>query len=105
MSENGETCQSTLKMTSSNVLFCPQLDDIQYTVIEEERKPENIHIWEAEIREFRHFFSQKGYSERSAYRVIVVALQHKMRKLKASSSKMSVHRKPFIKNKERKEEI
>lgn len=30
--------------------FHPQAKDIQFTVIEEERKPENIHIQQADVR-------------------------------------------------------
>ena len=33
-------CFPKHKMTSSNVLFCPQLKDIQFAVIEEERNQE-----------------------------------------------------------------
>ena len=35
MVKNVDQCLPKPKMTSSNVLFCPQLKDIQFTVIEE----------------------------------------------------------------------
>ena len=36
MSENGGKCRSVMpKMMSSNVLFCPQLTHINFTVMEE----------------------------------------------------------------------
>lgn len=43
-----ENCESKLQITSSNVLFCPQIKDIPCTVIEEERK--HLHIYEAVIK-------------------------------------------------------
>ncbi len=55
MWENGEKWWSKLKMTSS----LPQPKNIQFTVTEDLKKPENIHIWEAGIREFGHFFLKK----------------------------------------------
>ena len=52
MAKNVDQCFSKPKTTSSNVLFCPQPKDNQFTVIEEEKETENIHFEEAGIREF-----------------------------------------------------
>ena len=37
-------CRQMLMSVSANVLFCPQLKDIEFSVSSEERKPDNIHI-------------------------------------------------------------
>ncbi len=64
MTENDEKRWSLFpKATSSNVLFCPKSKDIQFIVIRGLKKPENIHIWEAEVREFGQFFLKKKMTQ------------------------------------------
>ncbi len=52
MVKNVEHCFPKPKVTSSNVLFC-------LCCHRGLKKPENIHIWEAEIREFGHVVLKK----------------------------------------------
>ena len=46
------------KVTSLNILFCPQPRDIQF-IVTENQKTENTHL-EAEIRDYGHFFLKKN---------------------------------------------
>ena len=56
MLKNDDQCFPKPKMTSSNVLFCPQLKDIQFTVTEESR---NQKIFTFKKLELDSFFLKK----------------------------------------------
>lgn len=42
MVKNADQCLLKPKMSSSNVSFCSQPEDIQFTVMEEEKKTEHL---------------------------------------------------------------
>ena len=57
--KNVNRCPLKAKMTSSNVLFCPQLTNIQFTVTEEERNQEIFTFKELESESFDPFLQKE----------------------------------------------
>ena len=70
MSENSEKCLPKPKMTSSSGLFRPQLNNIQFTVIEEGKNTENIHISEAEMTLYLNKYSKRLIDYQNSCRLI-----------------------------------
>ncbi len=58
-----------LKVTSSNVLFCPQHKDIQFTVTEDERN-QKMFTFEKLKSEFEHFFLKNDSKQLMAINLI-----------------------------------
>ena len=52
MVKNVDQCFPKSKMTFSNVLFCPQLKDIQFTVIEDQRNQKILTFKKQESEKF-----------------------------------------------------
>ena len=59
MVKNVDQCSPKPKTTSSNVLFCPQLKDTQFSVTEEERNQKIFTFKKLESHNFVFFFFKK----------------------------------------------
>ena len=60
--KNDDQCNPKPEMTSSNILFCPQPKDIQFTVIEEEGNQKILTVKKLENYSNRLFDYQNSWS-------------------------------------------